>query len=222
MVRYIKILQFSTTLLSSKTKTSIGNFKVLYHFKGSQCSVLIEWENGETAYELLIVIGTDDPVTCVIYIHENDLLKKPGWKHPRTYEQALDPDKRNRNTLRGDATTLELTQIDDYDSFINKGHNKVKTPNGFKKTPDQIAQYQSTIDTLPWIVTIGRFDINTAATTMSGFHIAPRVGHLSRIKCIYGYLLKMKHAPIRIRTEEPDYSDIPDNIPEWTYSVRAR
>jgi hypothetical protein len=35
-------------------------------------------------------------------------------------------------------------------------------------TTDQIAQYQSMIGTLQWIVTIGRFDINTAVMTLSG------------------------------------------------------
>jgi hypothetical protein len=52
--------------------------------------------------------------------------------------------------------------------------------------------------------------------------MAPRVGHLNRLKHIYGYLLKMKHASIRIRTEEPDYSDLPDNVPDWTYSVYGK
>jgi hypothetical protein len=55
--------------------------------------------------------------------------------------------------------------------------------------------------------------------TMSGFCMAPRVGHLNRLRGIYGYLLKMKHASIRIRTEEPDYSDLPDSVHDWTYSV---
>jgi hypothetical protein len=36
----------------------------------------------------------------------------------------------------------------------------------------QIAQYQSMIGALKWIVTIGRFDINTAVMTMSGFRMA--------------------------------------------------
>jgi hypothetical protein len=72
---------------------------------------------------------------------------------------------------------------------------------------------------LQWIVTIGRFDINTAVMTMSGFCIAPRVGHLNRLSCIYGYLLKMKHASTRVRTEEPYFSDLPDTVHDWTYSV---
>jgi hypothetical protein len=58
--------------------------------------------------------------------------------------------------------------------------------------------------------------------TMSGFRMAPRVGHLNILKHIYGYLLKMKHASIRIRTEEPNYSDLPDNVPDWIYSVYGK
>jgi hypothetical protein len=38
---------------------------------------------------------------------------KYGFEVPRTHEQALQLDKRNDNTLWGDATVLELTQIDD-------------------------------------------------------------------------------------------------------------
>jgi hypothetical protein len=89
-------------------------------------------------------------------------------------------------------------------------------------TTDQIAQYQPMIGALQWIVTIGRFDIHTAVMTMSGFRMAPKVEHLSRLKYIYGYLLKMKHASIRIRTEEPSYSDLPHNVPDWTYSVYGK
>jgi hypothetical protein len=78
------------------------------------------------------------------------------------------------------------------------------------------------IGALQWIVIIGRFDINTSVMTMSGFCMAPRVGHINRLKRIYGYLLKMKHASIRVRTDEPDYSDLPDNVHDWTYSVYGK
>jgi hypothetical protein len=47
--------------------------------------------------------------------------------------------------------------------------------------------------------------------------MALRVGHLNRLRRIYGYLLKMKQAYIRLRTEEPDFSDLPDNVHDWTY-----
>ena len=52
--------------------------------------------------------------------------------------------------------------------------------------------------------------------TLSGFREVPRQGHLDRVKRIYGYLSKMRHAVIRVRMEEPDYSDLP--IPEYDWS----
>jgi hypothetical protein len=82
-----------------------------------------------------------------------------------------------------------------------------------------IEMYQSMIGALQWVVTIGRLDITTAVMTMSGFRIAPRVGHLERLKRIYSYLSKMRHACLRIRTDEPDYSDLPDLCHDWSRSV---
>jgi hypothetical protein len=55
--------------------------------------------------------------------------------------------------------------------------------------------------------------------TMSSFRSAPRDGHLDRVKRICGYLSKMRHSVIRIRTEEPDYSAIPKMEYDWESSV---
>ena len=82
-----------------------------------------------------------------------------------------------------------------------------------------IVLYQSMIGALQWAVTIGRFDINTAVMTLSAFRAAPRRGHLDRAKRIYGYLAKMRYAALRVRTDEPDYSDIPDFQYDWSKSV---
>ena len=51
--------------------------------------------------------------------------------------------------------------------------------------------------------------------TMSSFRVAPRDGHLERVKRICGYLSKFRHACIRVRTEEPDYSDLPKKEYDW-------
>jgi hypothetical protein len=72
---------------------------------------------------------------------------------------------------------------------------------------------------MQWAVSIGRIDITTAVMTLSGFRTAPRIGHLDRARRVYGYLYKMKYAMIRVRTEEPDYSDLPEQDFDWAYSV---
>jgi Reverse transcriptase (RNA-dependent DNA polymerase) len=54
-----------------------------------------------------------------------------------------------------------------------------------------IKQYQSLIGALQWLVTLGCFDILIAVTTMSGYRfnpIAPREGHLERLKRVIGYV----------------------------------
>ena len=66
-----------------------------------------------------------------------------------------------------------------------------------------------------------RFDITTAVMTLSSFRANPRQGHLDRAKRIYGYLYKMRNATIRIRTGEPDYSDLPEKVYDWEQSVYA-
>jgi hypothetical protein len=75
------------------------------------------------------------------------------------------------------------------------------------------------IGSLQWIVTMGRFDIHTAVMTVSRFRIAPRIGHLERLRRIYDYLSKMRFPSIRVRTEEPDYSDVPNHQYDWMYTV---
>jgi hypothetical protein len=80
-------------------------------------------------------------------------------------------------------------------------------------------QHQSLIGQLQWAMSLGRFDISVAIMTMSSFRPAPREGHLDRVKRICGCLSKMKHSVIRIRTEEPDYSDIPRTEYNWEFSV---
>ena len=83
---------------------------------------------------------------------------------------------------------------------------------------EQTSIYQSLIGALQWVIQIGRFDITTPVMTLSRFRAAPRFGHLERVKRIYGYLRKMKHARIVIRTDEPDFSAFPEKHYDWTYT----
>jgi hypothetical protein len=57
---------------------------------------------------------------------------------------------------------------------------------------------------------------------MSGFRIAPRIGHLKRLQRIYGYLSKMRFASIHVRTEESDFFDIPDPEYNWAYAMYGK
>ena len=84
---------------------------------------------------------------------------------------------------------------------------------------DGIKKYQSMVGAMQWAVSIGRLDITTAVMTMSSFRVAPRKGHLERVKRIYGYLLRFKGATICFVTEEPDFSALPVQHYDWMYTV---
>ena len=45
------------------------------NYKGLKYDMMIEWENGETTSKPPALIATDDPVTCVFYAAENNLLE---------------------------------------------------------------------------------------------------------------------------------------------------
>ena len=87
---------------------------------------------------------------------------------------------------------------------------------------DGIRKYQSLLGILQWTITLGRFDIATAVATMSSFRVAPRQGHLDRLQRICGYLSKMRYGVIRVRTEEPDYSDLPVDEYDWAHTVYGK
>jgi hypothetical protein len=84
---------------------------------------------------------------------------------------------------------------------------------------DKTQLYQSLIGALQWIITIGRIDVMSAVVTMSAFRAIPRQGHLERVKRIYGYLHRMDQAKIRVRTDEPDYSGLPNYEYDWSRTV---
>jgi hypothetical protein len=87
----------------------------------------------------------------------------------------------------------------EYTSPFEKGeHPEVDTSEELDE--EGIKKYQTMIGCLQWAISLGRFDIQTATMTMSSFRTAPRQGHLTRLKRIYGYLKKFSSAAIRIRT----------------------
>ena len=72
------------------------------------------------------------------------------------------------------------------------------------------AKYLTMVVQLQSLVTLGRFDLHAQVPTMSRFRAAPRQGHMNRVKMIYSYTIRTKDYAIRFRTDQPDYSFLPD------------
>ena len=84
---------------------------------------------------------------------------------------------------------------------------------------DMTAKYLTMVGQLQWLVSLGRFNIHAQVATMSRFRAAPRQGHMDRLKRIYSYAIRTKDYAIRFRTDQADYSFLPDQDFDWTYSV---
>ncbi len=84
---------------------------------------------------------------------------------------------------------------------------------------DGIKRYQSMIGALQWVVSLGRFDVMAAVMTMSRFRIAPRIGHLDRLKRVYGYLKKFSNGAIRFRTGQPEFNGLVKQVYDWSNTV---
>jgi hypothetical protein len=189
-----------------------------------------------TLYEYVAVYVDDHTIVMKDPKDFTDLLEqkykfKLRGTGPISYHLGMDFSEDEVNTLRISPTKYIDKLIKNYEKlFGRKPNTSVTSPLEKGDHPeldtselcsimDLIVQYQSMIGALQRIVAIGRFDIHSAAMTMSGFRMAPRIGHLNKLRRIYGYLLKVKHASIRVTTEEPDYSDLPDYAYDWTYTV---
>ena len=106
----------------------------------------------------------------------------------------------------------------EYSSPLEKGdHPEINT--SAELDIEDLTKYQSLIGQIQWAVSLGRIDVTTAVMTMSGFRANPREGHLDRVKRIVGYLSKFKDGAITIRTEEPDFSSLPEKKYDWEHSV---
>ena len=108
---------------------------------------------------------------------------------------------------------------------------------------DLITKFMCMVGQLQWAVTLGRYDILAHVMTMSRFRLAPKVGHIERMKRIYGYLRylfnditidpgpiilkkrmkriygylsRTKHYALRFRPNEPNYMHLPDLEYDWT------
>jgi hypothetical protein len=77
IIMYNKMLEYITKDEESDIMWKFQRI-ISYEVKGSQITLLIEWENGEITKAPQRIIAADDPVTCAIYARENGLLGQQG------------------------------------------------------------------------------------------------------------------------------------------------
>ena len=84
-------------------------------------------------------------------------------------------------------------------------------------TPEQATKFRSLVGSANWIITLGRFDVSFSVQSLARFSMAPRMGHLTRMLKVFGYLKARPHGRIIFDNSFPDHSKFSvDNDVNWT------
>ena len=67
---------------------------------------------------------------------------------------------------------------------------------------ERVTHYRSLIGSANWILTLGRFDIAYALSSLSRYNMAPREGHIQALQHLFGYLKAHHDGQILIDTGE--------------------
>ena len=176
-----------------------------------------------------LCIVAQNPGKIIQTLKEDYKLKVKGDR-PLSHHLGADYTRDKDKTLVCQLKKYIDRLVDSYHSMFKQNPPKnMRTPLDKNDCPElddtelftgeSIHHYLTMIGQLQWLVILGRFDIHARVTTMSRFRSAPRKGHLEKLQRIYGNVLKTKHYSTRYRTEEPDYSYLPNMKYDWSYIV---
>ena len=188
-----------------------------------------------THYEYVLVYVDDlmfigkDPQSFFDSLTKDHGFKLKGVGKP-SYHLGGDFFRDSDGTLAWGAKSYVSKMLINYETMFGCKPKEYSTPMAEKDHPeiDQsslldilgIKQYQSLIGALQWLVTLGRFDIHLAVATMSSYRVAPRIGHLERLKRVYGYLKRNPSGAIRFRTRIPNHESVVTPVEyDWSSSI---
>ena len=80
--------------------------------------------------------------------------------------------------------------------FLEEYHAETDTTDLY--SPEKISKYRSLIGSANWLITLGRFDVAFATSTLARYSSAPREGHFVAAQQIFGYLRKFPKGQLTI------------------------
>ena len=80
---------------------------------------------------------------------------------------------------------------------------------------DDISKYRMMVGSLNWLITLGRYDVHHAASTLARYMMIPREGHMNAMRRVFSYLKYNYKFAIKFDTEEPDLSGYPIEEYDW-------
>ena len=176
--------------------------------------------------DLLIVSKEPEKVLDILRNTHKFHLKGDGQL---TYHLGCDYERDPDGTLFYSPKKYIQRIIQNYEKIFALPKFKPKTPLDTNDHPEtdtsafcdgkETQLYWSLIGSFQWLISLGRFDIQTATMTLSGFRCKPRKGHLERAKRVLCYIKHMNYAAIRIRTGFPTFPTLKHVQYDWMNEV---
>ena len=81
---------------------------------------------------------------------------------------------------------------------------------------DDINKFRMLVGSANWTITLGRFDVHFAVSTLRWYSVAPRQGHLKAMLRVFGYLKYHIKRQIICNVEEPDFIKLEPAKQNWS------
>ena len=154
-----------------------------------------------------------EPLGIIQEIQKDYVLKGVGRPEYYLGGDVLELDNAWKSTvaLALSAKTYAKNVVDKFERVFGSELHEFKTPMASDYHPEMdetplldaatISLYRGLIGSANWMITLGRFDVAYATSTLARFLIQPREGHLKAIKRVFGYLKKFPAAQLLVDTK---------------------
>ncbi len=115
----------------------------------------------------------------------------------QTYIKNMVP--RFEKLFEGELRTFKTPMPDDYHPEVDDSP---------LVNSDNAAIYRSITGSINWLVTLGRFDLAYANSTMSRYNMQPREGHMKQAKRMLGYVKAFNKGKLLFDTNFPNHADL--------------
>jgi hypothetical protein len=110
------------------------------------------------------------------------------------------------------AKTYAKNVVEKYEALFNMELRKQNSPMDKEYHPEadesemldatNASKFRGLVGSANWMITLGRYDIAYATSSLARFAMAPRAGHMKAMLRVFGYIKKHKHGQILV---DPNY-----------------
>ena len=170
-----------------------------------------------------------DPLALIEELRRDYILKEVG--RPEYYLGGnvveLSPESNREGLFNAISSETYIRNVTEkFESLLNTPFKMMKTPMNESYHPEleespllnseDHTLFCALIGSANWMITLGRFDIAYAISSLSRFSMAPRKGHLEALYRVFGYLKKFPSGKVIIDPHPMTFTDLKFEEYDWT------